>query len=177
MPKYTVYDKNTGEIKFTFEGEEDVAKLNGEYISGIYSPEEYLIIDGTPQPKPPNISKEKERLLAEVRSQLLTRVYSPHNGFDADTLSRERISNTIARLQRGDGLPHGWVGWRDADNQMRWADSSAEEVLKNLTDLARAIEDREQALLITSWQHKANIEKLSTIEEILAYDVTKNWPS
>jgi len=49
-------------------------------------------------------------------------------------------------------------------------------VLANLTALSRAIEDREQALLVASWTHKANIAALTDIDAILAYDVTANWP-
>ena len=82
----------------------------------------------------------------------------------------------IARLQRGDGLPAGWMGWRDASNQQHWSQDDAATVLANLTALSRAIEDREQALLVASWTHKANIAALDDIDAILAYDVTANWP-
>lgn len=97
--------------------------------------------------------------------------------FDADRVSRERISGTIARLQRGDGLPAGWLGWRDAANEMHWVDDDAPTVLANLVSLSRAIEDREQALLIVAWQHKAAIASLTDIDAILSYDVTAGWPA
>ena len=116
-------------------------------------------------------------LLESVSAELNTRLYLPCNGFDADKVSRERISGMIARLQRGDGLPTGWVGWRDASNQQQWATDNAETVLANLTALSRAIEDREQALLVAAWQHKAAIAALSDIDAILAYDVTAGWPT
>ena len=35
---------------------------------------------------------------------------------------------------------------------------------------------REQALLVASWTHKANIAALTDIDTILSYDVTANWP-
>jgi len=92
-------------------------------------------------------------------------------------VSRERIGGMIARLQRGDGLPAGWVGWRDAQNQMHWQEETAAVVLHNLTSLARCIEDREQALLVASWQHKANIAALTDIDSIIGYDVTAGWPT
>ena len=113
----------------------------------------------------------------EVAFELNRRLYLPCNGFDADQTARERISGMIARLQRGDGLPNGWVGWRDASNQQQWATDNAATVLSNLTALSRAIEDREQALLIAGWTHKANIEALTDVDAILAYDVTVGWPS
>ena len=69
------------------------------------------------------------------------------------------------------------MGWRDAANEMRWVTDDAATVLTSLTVLSRAIENREQALLIAAWQHKANIEALADIDAILGYDVTKNWPT
>ena len=125
----------------------------------------------------PNLDAARDARLQEVSAELNKRLYLPCNGFDADNVSRERISGTIARLQRGDGLPAGWMGWRDAANEMHWATDDAATVLANLIVLSRAIEDREQALLVASWAHKSAIMGLQTIEEILSYDVTANWPT
>lgn len=125
----------------------------------------------------PNLDAARESKLRQVAVELNKRLYLPCNGFDADQVSRDRISGTIARLQRGDGLPAGWMGWRDAENNMQWTTDDAATVLANLTALSRAIEDREQALLVAAWQHKANIAALTDIDAILAYDVTKNWPT
>ena len=124
----------------------------------------------------PNLDAARESKLQQVAAELSSRLYLPCNGFDADTVSRERISGMIARLQRGDGLPAGWIGWRDASNQQQWATDDAAAVLANLTALTRAIEDREQALLVASWTHKANIAALTDIDAILAYDVAASWP-
>ena len=125
----------------------------------------------------PNLDAAREAKLQQVAAELNTRLYLPCNGFDADKVSRERISGTIARLQRGDGLPNGWVGWRDAENNMHWATDDAATVLAGLTELSRAIEDREQALLVASWAHKAAIAALEDIDAILTYDVTQGWPT
>ena len=123
----------------------------------------------------PNLDAGRTGRIQQITRELSTRLYLPCNGFDADKVSRERISGMIARLQRGDGLPAGWVGWRDASNQQQWATDDAATVLANLTALSRAIEDREQALLVASWTHKANIAALEDIDAILAYDVTTGW--
>ena len=117
-----------------------------------------------------------DRVPGELARRTLAPVTASGASFDADTTARERISGMIARLQRGDGLPVGWMGWRDAENVMRWACDSAEAVLAHLTALARAIEDREQALLVASWQHKAAIAALPDVDAILAYDVAAGWP-
>jgi len=125
----------------------------------------------------PNLDAARASKLQQVAAELSTRLYLPCNGFDADKVSRERISGTIARLQRGDGLPAGWLGWRDASNQQWWAEDDAATVLANLTALSCAIEDREQALLIASWQHKANLNALEDFNAILSYDTIAGWPS
>lgn len=59
---------------------------------------------------------------------------------------------------------------------MHWITDDASTVLTNLTALSRAIEGREQALLVAAWQHKANIAALTDIDTIIGYDVTANWP-
>lgn len=125
----------------------------------------------------PNLDAAREAKLQQVAAELSTRLYLPCNGFDADKVSRERISGMIARLQRGDGLPAGWIGWRNASNNMQWAADDAATVLANLTVLSRAIEDREQALLAASWQHKTAIHAITDIDPLLAYDVTAGWPT
>lgn len=125
----------------------------------------------------PNLDAAKAAKKAEIEAELSRRLYLPSNGFDADKISRERISGTIARLQRGDGLPAGWLGWRDASNDMHWVADDAATVLANLTALSRAIENREQALLIAAWQHKAAIAALTSVEALLTYDVPAGWPA
>ena len=124
-----------------------------------------------------NLDAARESKLRQVAAELNARLYLPCNGFDADAVSRERISGTIARLQRGGGLPAGWIGWRDASNQQRWAEDDAATVLASLVALSCAIEDREQALLTASWQHKANLNALEDFATILSYDTTAGWPS
>ena len=124
----------------------------------------------------PDLDSAREAKKQDTATELARRLYLPCNGFDADKTARERISGMIARLQRGDGLPNGWVGWRDASNQQQWATDDAATVLSNLAALSRAIEDREQALLVASWTHKANIAALTDIDAIIGYDVTANWP-
>ena len=116
---------------------------------------------------------KKQAATGEARSRSL----APCNGFDADDTARGRISGTVARLQRGDGLPAGWVGWRDASNEQHWAADDAATVLNHLTELSRAIEDREQSLLVAAWQHKKNLEDLEDIDAIVNYDLTLGWPA
>ena len=141
------------------------------------SPSSYHRFDIESEAWLPNLDAARESKLQQVTTELNRRLYLPCNGFDADAVSRVRISGTIARLQSGDGLPAGWMGWRDAANEMHWTNDEPATVLANLTALSRAIEDREQALLVAGWTHKANIAALEDIDDILSYDVTKNWPT
>ena len=150
---------------------------NGERRSRNERPSVYHEWDLSSESWLPNLDAAREAKLQSVATELNARLYPPCNGFDADKVSRDRISGMIARLQRGDGLPAGWLGWRDASNDMHWVADDAATVLANLTALSRAIEDREQVLLVAGWTHKANIAALEDIDTILAYDVTKNWPT
>ena len=165
----------TQEAPFDVSFSEDYIQ-NGAIARRPLQPSPYHEWDWTTKTWLPDLDAAREAKLQQVAAELNARLYLPCNGFDADKVSRERISGMIARLQRGDGLPAGWVGWRDASNQQQWATDDAATVLANLTALSRVIEDREQALLVASWQHKANIEALEDIDAILSYDVTANWP-
>ena len=196
--EFTVYSISTGEIlRSGYAPNEWVNLQTSSELEAIHLGEAldasmFFFVDGQPIQKPnapsnfhswdwptkswlPNLDAARESKLQQVAAELNTRLYLPCNGFDADRVSRERISGTIARLQRGDGLSAGWIGWRDASNQQRWAEDDAMTVLANLTTLSRAIEDREQALLAKSWQHKASIASLTSIEDILNYNVEEGW--
>ena len=171
-----------GFVKVKFDGDlnslfEEHIWLNGElkYIGPPPQSHGFYVKSATPPYWLPNLDAARESKLQQVDAELNTRLYLPCNGFDADNVSRYRISGTIARLQRGDSLPAGWIGWRDAVIEMHWVTEYAATVLANLTTLSRAIEDREQALLAKSWQHKANIASLTSIEDILNYNVEEGW--
>lgn len=200
---FIIYEKSTGIVDKAIHGHPDAVALNvgdgqafieiesavvaqlpeysyvegGRWITAPAQPSPYHVWDWPTKSWLPDLDAAREAKKQDTATELARRLYLPCNGFDADKLARERISGMIARLQRGDGLPNGWVGWRDASNQQQWATDDAATVLSNLTALSRAIEDREQALLIAGWIHKANIEALTDIDAILAYDVTAGWPS
>ena len=198
--KYTVYNLITGEIlrcgdapsewcEFQAQNNDEAVHIGFAFDANEFffdgdapvrkhaKPSEYYEWDWTTKSWLPNLDAAKAEKKAEIETELDRRLYLPCNGFDADNISRQRISGTIARLQRGDGLPAGWIGWRDASNNMHWATDDAATVLANLTALSRAIEDQEQALLVAGWAHKKNIGDLADLGDILSYDVTKNWPT
>ena len=173
-----------GMLSIDFEGDTADLVLNHAYLNDelvfVGEPPKFHQLDQDTGEWLPNLDAARNDKLQEVATELNKRLYLPCNGFDADKVSRERISGMIARLQRGDGLPAGWIGWRDASNQQQWATDDAATVLANLTALSRAIEDREQALLVAGWAHKKNIGDLADLGDIYAiinYDVTTGWPA
>lgn len=191
MIEFTLYDEATGRISGVGIGPE----LPNNAVEGIFSGLDYYVDSETGVPKEigkppgdfyvwswdfkqwiPNLDAGRTKRIQQITHELSTRLYLPYNGFDADPVSRERISGMIARLQRGDGLPDGWIGWRDASNQMHWVNDDASTVLSNLVELARGIENREQALLVASWNHKTNINALTDIDSVISYDTTAGWP-
>ena len=195
------YKVATGEILSRITGNDEhinniyVGEGEAAIISDVFCDQGYIdagqVVSFTPSEAPspyhewdwttkswlPNLNAARSAKLQEVSAEINRRLYLSCNGFDADKVSRERIGGTIARLLRGDGLPAGWMGWRDAENNMHWVTDDAATVLANLTALSRAIEDREQALLVAAWQHKANIAALTDIDLILAYDIAVGWPT
>lgn len=108
------------------------------------------------------IDKNKSLILKsnEIRGKAELALKEPVSGFDADNDSRQRIAGMVSRLNRGDGLTAGWVGWRDAANNMHWADSSAAEVLDGLLNLTRQIEDRDQSVLLQKWEMLQTLSNL-----------------
>lgn len=126
-----------------------------------------------------NLPAAKAARRAKVDAQVALRTVQPITvggvEFDADEVARSRIKGTLDRILRGDGLPTGWAGWRDADNAMHWSEATPDEVAAELSALSRAIEDREQALLIAAWTHKAYIDALNRVEDVVAYSLTTGW--
>lgn len=125
---------------------------------------------------PRTLDDLKAAALQAGATELARRLYLPITvsgaPFDADQVSRDRITHLRKRLQEGRGLPPEWMGWRDASNAMHWADATDAEVLAHLTALSEAIENREQALLVTGWTLKAQIEAAATVDQVQAIA----WP-
>lgn len=127
----------------------------------------------------PDLPAAKAAVRAQVDERRAWLSYQPIDfmgaNFDADAIARERISGCNLRLLRGDGLPAGWLGWRDADNVMRWTSATEAQVQDYLRGLSTAIENREQYLLIKAWTKKAQIDALTSVEAVVAYNVEAGW--
>jgi len=57
---YSVYDPETGEIKFVAYGPDDFAYPAENYVEGAFDPEEYIVVDGQAQRKSDSVLEQQE---------------------------------------------------------------------------------------------------------------------
>lgn len=191
---FTVFDPQTGQILGNGLGPELIPNsIWGQYL-GI----EYWIDPATKQPKKippqpheyfawnavakswlPDLNRIQQETLKSINTYFseydLAPIEYQSTLFDADSTARERITGVLNRLNRGDDLPIGWIGWRDFHNQMQWESEDALTVQAYLAGLSTAIENRSQRLLAVAWQHKANLEAIADVENLLEYDLSTLW--
>ena len=95
---YTKYDLKTGEIISIFTGTNDDAKLNGPYIEGNYSGDEYRIINGKPVKK--NIVEINEVKLKKAWADLREERNNLLVGSDYTQLPDATVNKEAWRLYR-----------------------------------------------------------------------------
>jgi hypothetical protein len=88
--------------------------------------------------------------------------------WDADELSQRNISAWMASIASGVQIPTGFT-WRAYDNTDHPADADF------INGLGNAITLRGTLLYQTSWGKKAEVNLLTTVTAVKAYDVTANW--
>jgi hypothetical protein len=88
--------------------------------------------------------------------------------WDADELSQRNVSAWMASIAAGVTIPTGFT-WRAADNTNHPADAAF------VNGLGAAITLRGTVLYQTSWGKKAEVEALTTVQAVKAYDVTTGW--
>lgn len=96
--------------------------------------------------------------------------------FDVDSDSMETMSYLYRRLSLGYPLPTGWTGWRTHTNNMVLVTSTPSEVMAKLDGLFNEVDGRRQLLYLASWDHKDQIDSITDASQLLAYDITANWP-
>jgi hypothetical protein len=149
---------------------------DGELKISDASPGEFFIWDNETEKWIADLERAKRLVKGKIDNVLKSKLYrEPCSGFDADMASRSRISGLLQRLERDSSLPTGWVGWRDAENNMHWSSDTPEQVYIHLSALSSAIEDKEQAMLVSAWMHKKNIDDSDDLEYILSYPVEEGW--
>lgn len=126
----------------------------------------------SPKPKQTLIDfKEiRKKEINNYRDSLLKKPILFNNTyFDTDSRSLMNLSYWHLQLNSGKELPEGFV-WRDFYNIDIPANS---EFIK---DLSLAITEKGTNIYKTSWIHKANIDNLSSFEEVKNYNIEENWP-
>jgi hypothetical protein len=88
--------------------------------------------------------------------------------WDADELSQRNVSAWMASIAAGVTIPTGFT-WRAADNTNHAADAAF------VNGLGAAITLRGTLLYQTSWGKKAEVNALTTVDAVKAYDVTAGW--
>jgi hypothetical protein len=110
------------------------------------------------------------------------RINSPltYNGknLDADARARENLKSKLEEIKSREALslpmPTSMLVWRDADNVTHsWPTQEAYKAW--LEGFTVAMSERGTMNYAAAWQHKANIASLTTIEDIMNYNVEEGW--
>jgi hypothetical protein len=117
--------------------------------------------------KTKEIERERDRRMREPIAYL-------GSMFDADTRAQKNIADKLASIAQREALdrplPAELLFWRDADNQMHtFADQAGYRAW--LGGLAVVIEERATRAYAWSWELKAQLETLTTVEGVQALSV------
>ena len=96
--------------------------------------------------------------------------------FSADDTARVRLLGTVARFNRGAGLPALWEGWLDASGAAHWANDSQAAVRLQIEALSEAIEVRDSAIVKQQKEYYDAIDQLTTIQAVIDFDISSGWP-
>lgn len=88
--------------------------------------------------------------------------------FDCDETAQRNIQAWTTNINAGTNPPEGFV-WRDYNNVDHAANASF------VLGLNAAVVARGTQLYQTSWTKKAEVDALTTAEQVNAYDVTTGW--
>ncbi len=125
---------------------------------------------------PQSIEQLKADKKAAVEAEFVRRVYAPitydSKLLDADFNSQFNLSSKIAELaarDTGTPLPVDQLIWRDANNITHtFADLATYRAWLN--GLVIAISERATVSYMWSWQKKADLDLLTTYDDIVAFD-------
>lgn len=196
--KYTVYDSTTGRVKFCGECPEDALSLQssfGSVIEGTYPENQFYWTPDGMVPIPaspgagyvwdwgtktwqPDIEGAKAAKRAAIEAERDRRIVAPvlvYNGanLDADQRATDNLTKKLAevnsRIAQNQPLAAGQLVWRDHDNNMlTFADMTS---YKNWLDgFAIALGGRGTDAYAWSWQKKSDLDALTTIADVNAFD-------
>lgn len=196
MTPYSVFDSTTGQILrsgLCLPDDLDRQAGPGEWVIAEQLDDRRFYIDtrsGTPIPLPPqptefhswdwaertwrgDVAACRSAINAKINAARAERVAAPLSfagfRFDASDAAQRNIEAWRSRLAGGIAAPADFV-WRDADNIEHACNAEF------LWGLSEAIATREFAIYHASWRHKAAIEALTSVDDLLSYDITTDWP-
>jgi len=88
--------------------------------------------------------------------------------FDCDETAQRNIQAWTTNINAGTNPPEGFV-WRDYNNTDHAADAAF------VLGLNAAVVARGTQLYQTSWTKKLEVDALTTVEQVNAYDITVGW--
>jgi hypothetical protein len=190
-----IYNLNTGLVNSVMYGVTDLSKITfdsgtaGLLIENPVDHQTSRVVDGNivTIPKQPGSSYVWQqdgwvdttpitRLKAQVEKQIneernrINLFLITFNGvlFDADEIAQQNIQSWVTNIAAGQ-LPPADFKWRAYDNTYYPADASF------ITGLWNAITARKSRIFERSWIKKAELQALTTVEEVKAYDVKTGW--
>lgn len=96
--------------------------------------------------------------------------------YDADQIARENIQGKIIEIQSKQalGITTAELFWKDTANVIHtWA--TLADYLIFLQNLAILIAERGTLLYATAWSKKAEVAALTTVTDVVTYDVNAGW--
>jgi hypothetical protein len=113
-------------------------------------------------------ANKKEMINIERGKQNSNPIIYENIQFDADEIAQQNVSAWMSTLAGGGTLPSGFT-WRSYDNQDIPVDANF------INGLGTAMTLRGTQLYQTSWIKKAEVDALTTVEQVNNYDVTTGW--
>ena len=128
-----------------------------------------MIIQAKPKLPLNDCKVDKKKAVDNKRTELTNAgIMFQGSLFDTDPSSLRNISYWHLQVNSGTIVPENFV-WRDANNIDHPADN---DFIKNLS---LSITQRGTQLYQTAWAHKANIDAMNNVKDVLAYDITTGW--
>jgi hypothetical protein len=128
----------------------------------------------------PNLERGKARLRVQIEHERDARIFAPiieydNKLLDADEVSIDRLGKKLAALDSyekvGLEMPTPMLVWRDADN-VTHAFATHAEYKAWLAGFAVALDLRGTQAFAWSWLKKSELDAITTVEELVAFDPT-----
>jgi hypothetical protein len=115
------------------------------------------------------VKNQKKNLISTLRETKNLEPITYNNMlFDCDAQAQRNIQAWVTNINAGINPPQGFV-WRDYNNVDQPADANF------ILGLNAAVVARGTQMYQTSWNKKAEVDALTTIEQVNSYDINAGW--